>query len=47
MSAKNFKLEIKHVDKNSKARYGILHTNHGDVEVPMFMPVGTSATVKT
>ena len=47
MSAKNFKLEIKHVDKNSKARYGILHTNHGDVEVPMFMPVGTLATVKT
>lgn len=47
MSAKGFKIEIKHVDKNSKARYGILHTNHGDVEVPMFMPVGTLATVKT
>ncbi len=45
--AKGFSLEIKHVDKNSKARYGILHTNHGDVEVPMFMPVGTLATVKT
>ena len=47
MGAKGFKLEIKHVDKNSKARYGILHTNHGDVELPMFMPVGTLATVKT
>lgn len=47
MSAKGFKLEILHVDKNSKARYGILHTPHGDVEVPMFMPVGTLATVKT
>ncbi len=47
MSAEGFKIEIKHVDKNSKARYGILHTNHGDVEVPMFMPVGTLATVKT
>lgn len=47
MGAKGFKLEVKHVDKNSKARYGILHTNHGDVEVPMFMPVGTLATVKT
>ena len=29
------------------ARYGILHTNHGDFETPMFMPVGTLATVKT
>ena len=47
MGAKGFKLEIKHVDKNSKARYSILHTNHGDVELPMFMPVGTLATVKT
>lgn len=44
---KDFKLEILHKDKNSKARYGILHTPHGDVEVPMFMPVGTLATVKT
>ena len=44
---KNFYLEIKHVDAHSGARYGILHTPHGDVEVPMFMPVGTNATVKT
>ena len=44
---KNFWLEILHVDKNCGARYGILHTPHGDVEVPMFMPVGTLATVKT
>lgn len=44
---KNFKLEILHVDKNCGARYGILHTPHGDVEVPCFMPVGTLATVKT
>ena len=43
---KNFWLEIKHVCKQSGARYGILHTPHGDVEVPMFMPVGTLATVK-
>ena len=47
MEKKNFYLEILHVDKNSGARYGILHTPHGDVEVPMFMPVGTLATVKT
>ncbi len=44
---KKFYLEIKHVDPNSGARYGVLHTWHGDVEVPMFMPVGTNATVKT
>ena len=44
---KNFYLEIKHIDKHTGARYGILHTPHGDVEVPMFMPVGTLATVKT
>ena len=43
---KQFWLEIKHVCKQSGARYGILHTPHGDVEVPMFMPVGTLATVK-
>ena len=43
----NFYLEIKHIDKKTGARYGILHTPHGDVEVPMFMPVGTLATVKS
>ena len=47
MGAKGFYLEILHVDKNCGARYGILHTPHGDVEVPMFMPVGTLAAVKT
>ncbi|MCI2111022.1 MAG: tRNA guanosine(34) transglycosylase Tgt [Bacilli bacterium] len=44
--AKGFYLEIKHIDKDTGARYGVLHTPHGDVEVPMFMPVGTEATVK-
>src|SRR5579864_8518455 len=28
------------------ARAGVLHTAHGDVETPVFMPVGTQATVK-
>ena len=28
------------------ARAGILHTGHGDIETPVFMPVGTQATVK-
>jgi len=41
------KLEVLHEDPHSKARYGILHTPHGDVETPIFMPVGTLATVKT
>jgi queuine tRNA-ribosyltransferase len=45
--SKGFYLEILHVDKNCGARYGILHTPHGDVEVPMFMPVGTVGSVKT
>ena len=43
---KKFYLEITHVDSSSKARNGILHTWHGDVLTPMFMPVGTNATVK-
>lgn len=38
--------EITHICKQSGARMGILHTPHGDVETPMFMPVGTQATVK-
>ena len=42
-----FWYELKHVCKQSGARYGILHTPHGDVETPVFMPVGTQATVKT
>ncbi len=43
---KYFSYELIHEDKNSKARCGIIHTPHGDVYTPMFMPVGTCATVK-
>ncbi|MGP1504758.1 MAG: tRNA guanosine(34) transglycosylase Tgt [Eggerthia catenaformis] len=43
---KDFWFELKHIEKETGARYGILHTPHGDVETPMFMPVGTQATVK-
>ena len=32
--------------KNTKARLGIIKTNYKTVETPMFMPVGTKATVK-
>ena len=41
------KYELLHKDKNTKARYGMLETNYGKYETPMFMPVGTQATVKT
>ncbi len=44
---KNFSYEILHVDKNSGARTGVLHTPHGDIYTPIFMPVGTLATVKS
>lgn len=38
--------EIKHESSDGKARTGILHLPHGDVLTPVFMPVGTNATVK-
>jgi queuine tRNA-ribosyltransferase len=34
------KFEIEQFDPNSKARAGILRTDHGDIETPIFMPVG-------
>lgn len=40
------KYNLIHKDKNSDARYGLLITSHGEFETPMFMPVGTQATVK-
>lgn len=33
-------------DSKSNARAGIVHTGHGDIETPIFMPVGTAGTVK-
>ncbi len=38
--------EVTHICKQSGARTGLLHTPHGTVETPMFMPVGTAASVK-
>ena len=35
-----------HADTSSKARTGIMELPHGPVRTPVFMPVGTSATVK-
>lgn len=40
------KYEILHTCKQSGARIGRLHTEHGVIETPVFMPVGTHATVK-
>lgn len=41
-----FSYELVHVDKKTGARAGILHTPHGDIETPIFMPVGTNSAVK-
>jgi len=41
------KYELLHKEKHTNARYGTLETNYGKFETPMFMPVGTQATVKT
>ena len=40
------KFEIKIKDNNSKARAGVIETDHGTIETPIFMPVGTVGTVK-
>ncbi len=40
------KFEIEALDPNSKARAGVITTDHGQIETPIFMPVGTVASVK-
>lgn len=40
------RFEIVAQDKVTRARAGLLHTPHGTVETPVFMPVGTGGTVK-
>ena len=40
------KYNLIHKDENSMARLGTLETNYGTYDTPMFMPVGTKATVK-
>ncbi len=39
--------ELLHEDSKTGARRGIVHTPHGDIQTPVFMPVGTQATVKS
>ena len=40
------KFELLHTDKSSNARAGLITTDHGEVETPIFMPVGTVGSVK-
>ena len=42
-----FRYELLKECKETGARAGLLHTAHGTFKTPMFMPVGTQATVKT
>lgn len=47
MTAFKFDLYREHLhENNGMARLGLLHTAHGEVHTPVFMPVGTRATVK-
>ena len=40
------KFDLLHTDPNSNARAGVIETDHGKIETPIFMPVGTVASVK-
>lgn len=40
------KFTVQHLDSGSKARSGVLETDHGAIKTPIFMPVGTVGTVK-
>jgi len=42
----DFRFEIVHQSKKSKARVGKIHTPHGVIDTPNFVPVGTNATAK-
>ncbi len=38
--------QVEHKDSKTNARAGLIHTDHGDIKTPIFMPVGTQASVK-
>ena len=46
MNHSYFSFELIKTDPETGARAGIFHTPHGDIETPVYMPVGTQATVK-
>ena len=41
------KFTLQNSDSNTSARTGFLKTDHGEIETPIFMPVGTVGAVKT
>lgn len=41
-----FTFDLQHTDPASNARAGLIQTDHGAIETPIFMPVGTAGTVK-
>jgi len=40
------KFTLQHNDPKSNARAGLIETDHGTIQTPIFMPVGTAGTVK-
>ncbi len=38
--------DLQHTDPQTSARAGVIHTDHGDIQTPIFMPVGTVGSVK-
>lgn len=44
--SKFFSFELQHIEKHTGARAGVFRTPHGDILTPVYMPVGTQATVK-
>jgi queuine tRNA-ribosyltransferase len=38
--------ELLHIDPASKARAGIIRTDHSEIRTPVFMPVGTAGSIK-
>lgn len=42
----SFSFDLIKTDEQTKARVGVLRTPHGDIQTPIFMPVGTQASVK-
>lgn len=47
LKTQTLKFTLQHTDTNTKARAGLIETDHGTIETPIFMPVGTVASVKT
>ncbi len=46
INRQHFNFELLHQDNNCRARAGVIHTPHGDIPTPVFMPVGTHAAIK-